>query len=105
MGEFAWTVKVMPLITLWTSNPATVAELTIEQVVATAGNGVLKDNSACSAEFREYLAQIPSPEIATYIEHCLAAQFTKGGMVLQDLVNELGRRLDYQVTNAVTRAL
>lgn len=89
----------MPLITLWTSNPATVAEFSIEQVVATAGDGVLKDNSACSAEFREYLAQIPSPKIATYIEHCLAAQFTKGGMVLQDLVNELGRRLDYQVTN------
>jgi hypothetical protein len=76
-----------------------VAEFSIEQVVATAGDGVLKDNSACSAEFREYLAKIPSPQIATYIEHCLAAQFTKGGMVLQDLVNELGRRLDYQVTN------
>src|SRR5262249_2153223 len=25
--------------------------------------------------------------------------FSKGGMVLQDLVNELGRRLDYDVTN------
>ena len=59
---------------LWTSNPATVAEFSIEQAVATAGDGVLKDNSACSVEFREYLAQIPSPKIATYIEHCLAAQ-------------------------------
>lgn len=34
-----------------------------------------------------------------YIGHCLSAGFNKSGFVLQDLVNELGRRLDYEVTN------
>jgi hypothetical protein len=29
----------------------------------------------------------------------MGSSFSKGGMVLQDLVNELGRRLDYKVTN------
>src|SRR4051812_24747469 len=89
----------MPLLAFWKSAPATVAQLTIEQVVSSAGDGVLKDNSTCSAELREYLAQIPSSKIATYIEHCLTTSFGKGGMVLQDLVNELGRRLEYTAPN------
>jgi hypothetical protein len=38
-------------------------------------------------------------KLAQYVEHCLSQHFSKGGMVLQDLVNELGRRLDYEVTN------
>jgi hypothetical protein len=89
----------MPLMTLWSSSPEAVGQFTIEQVVATAGDGVLKDNSVCSDELRRYLAEVPSAKIQTYIDHCLSASFGKGGLVLQDLVNELGRRLDYRVTN------
>ena len=33
------------------------------------------------------------------MDHCLSVAFPKNGMVLQDLVNELGRRLDYVATN------
>jgi hypothetical protein len=36
-----------------------------------------------------------------YMEGCLARGFNKSGAVLQDLVNELGRRLDYQVENGL----
>jgi hypothetical protein len=89
----------MPLLALWTSNPAAIGESTIEQIVAIAGDEVLKDGSICSKELREYLAQIPSQKISQYVEHCLSAGFTKSGMVLQDLINELGRRLDYDVLN------
>jgi response regulator of citrate/malate metabolism len=89
----------MPLITLWSSSPEAVDQFTIEQVVATAGDGALKDNSVCSDELRRYLAQVPSAKIEAYIDHCLSSAFNKGGMVLQDLINELGRRLDYSVTN------
>jgi|GEM_PF-112378 len=89
----------MPLIALWNSNAVAVAELTIEQVVATAGDGSLKDGSICSQELHSYFAQIPSEKLATYVEQCLSSKFDKGGMVLQDLINELGRRLDYKVTN------
>lgn len=89
----------MPLLALWSSNPDAVSELTIEQVVATAGQGSLIDGSDCSSELREYLSQIPTAKIAAYIAHCLVKSFQRSGMVLQDLVNELGRRLDYQVTN------
>jgi hypothetical protein len=89
----------MPLIALWKSNPAAIGESTIEQIVAIAGDGILKDGSACSKELREYLAQIPSEKIAQYVEHCLSSGFAKSGLVLQDLINELGRRLDYHVSN------
>jgi hypothetical protein len=89
----------MPLIALWKSSPSAVGDLSIEQIVAMAGDGNLKDGSPCSGELREYLSQIPSGKIAAYIEQCLSSSFQKGGMVLQDLVNELGRRLDYAVIN------
>ena len=89
----------MPLMKIWSSAPEAVEQMSIEQVVSSAGTGVLKDASPCSVELREYLAQIPSSKIASYMEHCLSTAFIKGGMVLQDLVNELGRRLDYKVTN------
>lgn len=89
----------MPLLSFFGSNPEAVAELTIEQIVANAGDGVLKDQSACSEELRAYLGQIPTATIGRYIDHCLESSFPKNGMVLQDLINELGRRLDYEVTN------
>ncbi len=88
----------MPLLAFWASNPGAVEELTVEQVVASAGDGALKDGSHCSHELREYLAQIPSSKIAAYVDHCLSSNFSRSGMVLQDLINELGRRLDYAVT-------
>ena len=64
-----------------------------------AGDGNLKDGSHCSNELREYLTQADTPKLASYIGHCLATSFAKSGLVFQDLVNELGRRLDYQVVN------
>jgi hypothetical protein len=89
----------MPLLALWNKAPATVDEFTIEQIVTTAGNGNLKDGSECSSELRSYFSQASSRKLEIYVESCLDASFPKGGFVLQDLVNELGRRLDYKVTN------
>jgi hypothetical protein len=89
----------MPLLSIFDSAPDSVAKFSIEQVVSAAGDGVLKDDSACSSELREYLGKIATEKIARYVDHCLTVPFSKGGMVLQDLVNELGRRLDYEATN------
>jgi hypothetical protein len=89
----------MPLLPIFESAPDSVEKFSIEQIVSSAGDGALKDDSTCSSELREYLGKIPTKKIAVYIEHCLAAAFPKSGMVLQDLVNELGRRLDYIVSN------
>jgi hypothetical protein len=89
----------MPLLSFWSTNADAVGQLSIEQIVASAGDGNLKDQSTCSAELREYLGQIPTSKISLYVDHCLSSVFPKNGMVLQDLVNELGRRLEYLVTN------
>jgi hypothetical protein len=91
----------MPLISIWKTNPEAVAALSIEQVVATAGDGRLLTGSACSSELREFLSQVPSAKLAEYSEYCLANAFVKGGHILQDVVNELGRRLEYSVTNGL----
>lgn len=89
----------MPLLALWASNRDAVGEFTVEQVVATAGDGILRDGSLCSNELRTYLTQVVTSKVAIYIEQCLGASINRGGLILQDLINELGRRLDYQVTN------
>src|SRR5205823_4796909 len=36
-----------------------------------------------------------------YAHHCLENTFDKSGIVLQDVVNELGRRLDFDVENGL----
>lgn len=89
----------MALLSIWSSNPEAVLSLSIEQIVAMAGNGKLLDDSECSKELRAFLSQVPSEKLADYADHCLTSGFNKSGMVLQDIVNELGRRLDYVVTN------
>jgi hypothetical protein len=89
----------MPLLALWASNPTAIGQFTVEQIVAAAGSGDLRDNSDCAQELREYLSQVTSQKLAEYIDRCLSAHFPKSGGVLQDLMNELGRRLDFKVTN------
>lgn len=89
----------MPLLSLWQTNPETVSELNIEQIVSNAGDGKLSDNSSCSSELKQYLSLVTSNKLASYLEHCLESPFNNSGYVLQDIVNELGRRLNYNVTN------
>jgi hypothetical protein len=67
----------MPLMSQRLSNPNAVGEITIEQVVSTAGDGNLRDGSPCCQEFREYLSQIPSKKIAEYVDHCLESAFLR----------------------------
>ena len=90
---------LMPLISLWNSNPEAVGEMTIEQIVSAAGDGNLRDNSVCSNELRSYLAEVQSRALGEYVSYCLSNSFKVGGIVLQDLVNEIGRRLEYEVRN------
>ena len=87
----------MPLIALWKSDPKTVAEFTIQQIVAFAGNGKLTDGSTCSEELRTYISEVSSSKLGEYVKFCLDNSFDKSGLVLQDLINELGRRLEFNV--------
>ncbi len=89
----------MALLSIYRSNPEAILSMTIEQIVNLAGDGKLKDGSECSMELRSLLSQIDNDKLAEYTLRCLTDSFNKSGLVLQDLVNELGRRLDYVTVN------
>ncbi|MES2443141.1 MAG: hypothetical protein V4574_09950 [Pseudomonadota bacterium] len=89
----------MPLLDLWQSNPETINAFNLQQIVSAAGDGDLKDGSLCSSELKAYFTRVTTSKLSNYIEQCLAQPLTKGGYILQDLVNELGRRLEYTVEN------
>ena len=91
----------MPLVDIWKTNPDTVYCFSIEQIISTAGDGNLRDFGDSSNEFRTFLRGAPSEKLFEYIEGCLVRSFTKSGQALQDLINELGRRLDYDVENGL----
>src|SRR5439155_2770468 len=90
-----------PLLTVLKTDPAQADSLSIEQVVALCGNGKLADNTQCSLELREYLQIATSESLQRYLQACLQGSFDRGGFVLQDVVNEFGRRLDYAVENGL----
>jgi len=88
-------------MTLLKTDPAQIDSLSIEQVLALCGNGKLSDNSDCSIELRDYLQIAKSENLRKYLQTCLAPGFERSGFVLQDIVNEYGRRLDYSVENGL----
>jgi hypothetical protein len=91
----------MALLHFWKTNKDIVLSQTIQQVVTNAGDGNLRDSSLASEELRGYLGQVPSESLFGYVGQCLETAFPKGGCVLQDIVNELGRRLDFDVENGL----
>src|ERR1700730_5936082 len=91
----------MPLLSFWKSNREEVLKLNIEQIVSSAGDGNLRDSTNCSEELRQFLKVCPSDHLFGYARYCLETSFDKSGIVLQDIVNELGRRLDFDVENGL----
>lgn len=76
----------------------------IRQIVAIAGDGRLKDNSPCATELRAYLRETGSDKLADYARECLEEAFDDSGLVLQDVVNEMGRRLEFLVEDGRYRS-
>lgn len=91
----------MAILHYWRSNKEIVLGQTIQQVVSNAGDGNLRDGNPASVEFREFLTLVPTDPLFSYVRQCLEVPFQKSGSVLQDLVNELGRRLDFEVENGL----
>lgn len=91
----------MALLSFWKSNKEEVLKQNIEQVVSNAGKGNLLDDTECSIEFRNFLKVAPSERLFGYARHCLENAFNRSGLALQDIVNEFGRRLDFEVENGL----
>ena len=89
----------MPLLDLWKNAPEQLRDKQVQQLIAFAGAGRLLDNSPCSADFRSFLAAVPSANLSAYSEQCLTQTFPESGFALQDVVNEIGARLGASVTH------
>lgn len=83
----------MALLDLWQGSPEEIENKRISQLVRLAGDGKLRDDSETSRELRAYLSKIPTAQLKRYVAECLANSFDESGLVLQDLVNELGSRI------------
>jgi len=73
-----------------------------------AGDGRLLDDSPSSHEFRTFLSEVEADHLERFVAECLEREagstrkgFPDSGFVLQDVVNEIGRRLDFNVTNGI----
>ena len=73
----------------------------VQQIVSFCGNGKLTNGSDCSKEFCEFLEEQNEAKLAEHANYCLENSFEKSGYVLQDVVNEIGRRIGYDVENGL----
>jgi hypothetical protein len=87
----------MALVDLWMSSQDQLRQKHVQQIIAFAGDGKLLDGSEASSEFRDFLAHVPSGLLVRYADECLGDSFTGSGYALQDIVNEVGRRLGFTV--------
>ena len=78
----------------------------VEQIVAICGNGTLSDGSECSALFRSFLKNVSSRILRKYADECLDGSMPRNsnsGLILQDVVNEVGERLGFDVKHGFYR--
>jgi hypothetical protein len=93
----------MALIDLWNSARSSIQDKHVQQVIGFSGNGKLADTNETSREFREYLSYIPSEVLIRYANDCLTSSFDQSGFALQDIVNQIGKRLSFDVIDGAYR--
>ena len=95
----------MALVDLWLSSRDQLMDKHVQQIIAFAGDGRLLDGGLASREFRAFLGQVPSAMLIKYAEECLSDSFSGSGLALQDTVNEIGRRLGFEVRHGRYRGV
>jgi hypothetical protein len=96
----------MPLIEIWNAAPKTIQGMLLPAIVNIATNGhILRDGSIGSQEFRQYLTEINSEKLSEYANYCIENAFPDSGQILQDVVNEIGRRLGFVAENGRYRGV
>ncbi len=85
------------LLDLWQHNEEMVSGKTFRQIIQFSGEGQLRDGNDTSKEVRSLLAALPLEKLEQFADECLSSTFTDSGLALQDIANELGVRLGFQV--------
>jgi len=90
----------LPLLEIWNATKDSVLKMNLEAIVRIAGDdGQLRDGNNTSQEFRQFLTEVESEKLAEYATYCLETSFQGSGQVLQDVINEIGRRLGFKAEN------
>src|SRR3977135_2544907 len=89
----------MSLVELWSISRAQLEGKQVRQIIAFAGLGQLTDGGAGALDFREFFGLVPTKHLLRYADECLNESFPGSGFALQDVVNQIGRRLGYTVTD------
>jgi hypothetical protein len=88
------------LVDLWRESPGQLQDKGLQQIIAFAGDGKLTDGGAVAEELRPFLSLVPADYLKRYAEDCLTkGGFTDSGLALQEVVNQIGRRLGFEVTD------
>jgi hypothetical protein len=85
------------IIQLWAQNREIFKQKSLLQIIQFAGEGKLRDSNKTSHEFRELINSVSSEILIHYSESCLIEKFDDSGFALQDIVNEVGLRLGFDV--------
>jgi hypothetical protein len=88
---------------LWTKSRDTFEKKLLSQILSFAGDGRLKDDNTTSTEFRELLDQVPSSLLKKFGDSCLTDKFEDNGFALQDIINQIGKRLGFTVEHGLYR--
>lgn len=88
---------------IWINSKETFDSKSLSQILSFAGDGKLKDNNTTSNEFRELLDQVPFELLKQFSENCLTEKFDDSGFALQDVINQIGSRLGFDITNGLYR--
>jgi hypothetical protein len=88
----------MALTDLWLAAREQLSDKQVRQIISFAGTGQLRDGNDASVEFRDFLSRVPSALLERYADECLKESFDGSGFALQDIINQVGRRLGFSVT-------
>lgn len=88
---------------IWINSKETFDSKSLSQILSFAGDGKLRDNNTTSNEFRELLEQVPFELLKQFSENCLSDKFEDSGLALQDVINQIGSRLGFNITNGLYR--
>ena len=93
----------MALIDIWRDSPEQIHNKQINQLIAFAGEGALRDGNRASSELRSFLASASSAYLKRYAKECLELKFDGSGLALQDVINQVGSRLGFKVKDGLYR--
>lgn len=91
------------ILSIYQNNKSAFEGKTLSQILGFTGDGKLRDHNKTSTDFREFLDEIPSQLITQFANNCLTDGFTDSGLALQDVINQIGKRLSFTVEDGLYR--